>query len=62
MFAALDLASGEMFYRIRERKRWIEFLAFLRQLRRRFLAGRLSLILDNYDPHKKAQVRGWCGQ
>ncbi len=33
MFAALDLASGQMFYRFRDRKRWPEFLGFLRQAR-----------------------------
>src|SRR5690606_28385943 len=31
MFAALDLASGQMFYRFRDRKRWREFLDFCRQ-------------------------------
>jgi transposase len=60
MFAALDLASGQMFYRIRDRKRWSEFLDFLRQLRRRFPTGRLYIVLDNYGSHKKAQVRDWC--
>ena len=60
MFAALDLASGEMFYRIRDRKRWVEFLDFLRQIRRRFPDGRLYLVLDNFSPHKKKQVRDWC--
>ena len=39
MFAALDLASGQMFYRFRDRKRWQEFLGFLRQLRARFPTG-----------------------
>ena len=29
MLAALDLATGKLSYRIRSRKRWIEFLAFL---------------------------------
>ena len=29
MFAALDLASGQMFYRFRDRKRWLEFLSVL---------------------------------
>ena len=33
--AALDLATGQMFYRIRERNRWREFLAFLKLLRSR---------------------------
>ena len=60
MFAALDLASGEMFYRIRDRKRWTEFLDFLRQMRRRFPTGRLYVVLDNFSPHKKTQVRDWC--
>jgi len=35
MIAALDLATGTMTYRIRERKRWREFLAFLKLLRAR---------------------------
>ncbi|MFC7661420.1 hypothetical protein ACFQV8_40315 [Pseudonocardia benzenivorans] len=39
MLAGLDLASGQLFYRLRDRKRWQEFLAFLRQLRTRFPAG-----------------------
>jgi len=60
MLAALDLASGEMFYRIRDRKRWIEFLDFLRQIRHRFPTGRLYVVLDNFSPHKKAEVRDWC--
>jgi hypothetical protein len=48
MFGALDLASGQMFYRFRDRKRWREFLDFCRQLRRRFPTGRLYLVCDNY--------------
>ena len=36
LFAALDLASGELFYRFRDRKRWREFLGFLKQLGTRF--------------------------
>ena len=60
MFTALDLASGEMFYRIRDRKRFGEFLDFLRQLRRRFPTGRLYVVLDNYGSHRKAEVRAWC--
>jgi transposase len=60
MFAALDLATGQMFYRFRDRKRWPQFLDFCKQLRRRFPAGRLYLICDNYGPHGKAEVRTWC--
>jgi transposase len=60
MFAALDLASGQLFYRFRDRKRWPEFLDFCKQLRRRFPAGRLYLVCDNYGPHQKAEVLAWC--
>ena len=60
MFAGLDLATGQMFYRFRDRKRWTEFLAFLKQLRVRFPAGKLYLVCDNYGAHKKAEVSGWC--
>ncbi|WP_240522059.1 IS630 family transposase [Amycolatopsis vastitatis] len=60
MFAALDLATGQMFYRFRDRKRWPQFLDFCKQLRRRFPAGKLYLVCDNYGPHGKAEVRAWC--
>lgn len=60
MFAALDLPSGQMFYRFRDRKRWPQFLDFCKQLRRRFPVGKLYLICDNYGPHGKAEVVDWC--
>ena len=60
MIAALDLASGQLLYRFRDRKRWQEFLAFLRQLRRRFPTGRLYIVCDNFSPHRKAEVAAWC--
>ncbi|NYH77230.1 transposase [Actinopolyspora biskrensis] len=60
MLAALDLATGKITYRIRDRKRWREFLTFLKQLRRRWPGQRLYLILDNYGPHKRPEVLTWC--
>lgn len=60
MLAALDLASGQMFYRFRDRKRWQEFGAFLRQLRTRFPTGQLFVVCDNFSPHRKAEVVDWC--
>src|SRR5699024_10839284 len=59
MMGALDLSTGQMFYRFRDRKRWQEFLDFLRQLRRRF-NGKLYVVCDNFSPHKKAEVLAWC--
>ncbi|GAA0525857.1 transposase [Saccharopolyspora erythraea NRRL 2338] len=60
MFAALDLATGKLTYRIRERKRWREFLGFCKQLRRRWPHERLYLVLDNYGPHTRPEVLAWC--
>jgi hypothetical protein len=58
MLAALDLSSGQITYRIRERKRWREFLAFLKLLRARWPAQKLYLVVDNFSPHKHPKVTG----
>jgi transposase len=60
MLAALDLATGRITYRIRRRKRWPEFLDFCKALRRRWPGQRLYLVLDNYGPHGRPEVRTWC--
>jgi transposase len=60
MLAALDLATGRMLYRIRDRKRWAEFLGLLKVLRRTYPGQRLYVILDNFSPHKRAEVLAWC--
>jgi transposase len=60
MLAALDLATGKLTYRIHRRKRWIELLAFLKVLRGRWPDGRLYVILDNFSPHRRREVRDWC--
>jgi transposase len=60
MLAALDLATGKMIYRIRERKRWREFLSFLKILRARWPGQKLYVIMDNYGPHQHPNVRTWA--
>ncbi|MEK8110400.1 transposase [Micromonospora sp. M12] len=60
MIASLDLATGRIHYRIRDRKRAIEFLDFLKTLRQRWPGQRLYLILDNFSPHKHPTVTAWC--
>jgi transposase len=60
MIAALDLATGQITYRIRERKRWREFLAFLKLLRARWPGQKLYVICDNFSPHKHPEVTGWA--
>jgi DDE superfamily endonuclease len=59
MPAALDLSAGTITYRIRERKRWQEFPAFLKLLRRRWPGQKLYVIMDNFfSPHKHPDVTG----
>jgi transposase len=60
MIAALDLATGQITYRIRQRKRWQELLSFLRLLRCRWPGQTLYVILDNFSPHKHPQVLSWA--
>ena len=60
MFAALDLASGQLFYRFRDRKRWQEFLDFCASCGARFPTGRLYLVCDNYAPHQQGRGPDWC--
>ncbi|WP_091348755.1 transposase [Micromonospora rhizosphaerae] len=52
--------TGRLHYRIRDRKRWREFLAFIKTLRRRWPEQRLCLILHNFSPHKHPEARAWC--
>jgi transposase len=60
MIAALDLATGQITYRIRARKRWQEFLAFLTLLRARWPGQTLYVIADNFSPHKHPNVTSWA--
>jgi hypothetical protein len=59
MLAALDLATGKLFYRIRARKRWLEFLDLLKTLRARWPSEKLYVVCDNFSPHHHATVTTW---
>jgi transposase len=59
--AAYDLESGRLLGQFHARKTWVQFLAFLRWLRRRYRAWEtLHIVLDNYGPHLKAEVVAWA--
>ncbi|QUQ72442.1 IS630 family transposase [Kutzneria sp. CA-103260] len=60
MLAALDLATGKIFYRIRDHKRHREFLDLLTALRARWPGEKLYVIADNFSPHRHPKVRAWC--
>ncbi|HEY9388420.1 MAG TPA: transposase [Mycobacteriales bacterium] len=60
MLAALDLATGQIHYRIRHRKRHREFLDLLQTLRRRWPDQKLHVVCDNFSPHRHPAVRSWA--
>jgi transposase len=59
--AFYDLETGRLYGRFFPRKTWAEFLAFLKWVRRRYPGQQtLHVVLDNYSPHLKTEVRDWA--
>jgi transposase len=60
LFAALDIASGEVIGELHRRHRSSEFLQFLRTIDASVPAALdVHLVMDNYGTHKTPKVRGW---
>jgi transposase len=62
LFAALDVATGEVIGRCHRRHRHQEFLKFLNELDSKLAREpgvEIHLVLDNYGTHKTAAVRRW---
>ena len=59
LFAALEIATGQVTAACKPRHRHQEFLAFLKQVARAYPDQQLHLVMDNYATHKKAEVRTW---
>jgi transposase len=68
LFAALDIATGQVTAALKPRHRNTEFLAFLKQVERTYrgvvdeITGQpveLHLVMDNYAAHKHPAVRDW---
>ena len=60
LFAALDVATGQVYSALHRRHRAIEFRKFLNQLDREVPAEHeVHLILDNYATHKTPEIRRW---
>jgi putative transposase len=63
LFAALDLANGEVIGQCKPRHRHQEFISFLNHLDASIAADLdVHLILDNYATHKHAKVRAWLAK
>lgn len=60
LFAALDVATGEVIGKLQRRHRAKEFLAFLNEIDRQVPDDLdVHLIMDNYGTHKTEKVRAW---
>ena len=60
LFAALDVATGEVIHRCLPRHRHQEFLRFLRDVAKQADPDlELHFILDNYATHKHPKVKAW---
>jgi transposase len=59
--AFYDLESDRLYGRFTTCKTWVQFLSFLKWVRRRYPASqKLHIVLDNYGPHLKEEVRFWA--
>lgn len=59
LFAALNVATGEVIGECHPRHRHQEFLKFLRELNKEVPDKELHLIVDNYGTHKHEKVQKW---
>ncbi|MGH8733570.1 MAG: IS630 family transposase [Burkholderiales bacterium] len=62
LYAALEIASGQVVHTCQPRHRHQEFLAFLRRIVREFPDGELHLVLDNSSTHTTPEVRSWLAR
>ena len=62
LFAALDVATGEVTGTCAEHHRTEDFVAFLKLVARAYPRRELHLILDNASTHKHATVEEWLSK
>lgn len=63
LFAALDLATGQVITQCKKRHRHQEFLAFLNHIDTNVPESTdIHLVVDNYATHKHAKFRNWLAQ
>jgi transposase len=59
LFAALEIATGQVTGLCKNRHRHQEFLAFLKHVARAYPDRDLHLVMDNYAAHKRVEIRTW---
>jgi transposase len=59
--AFYDLETDRLYGRFTKAKTWVQFLSFLKWVRRRYpTTETLHIVLDNYGPHTKEEVMLWA--
>ncbi len=59
LYAALEVASGRVIGECREHHTGLDFLAFIKQVERRYRRRELHVILDNSSTHSTPAVKDW---
>ncbi len=62
LFAALEVATGQVLGKCKKRHRHQEFLDFLQLIEKNYPEGEIHVILDNYSAHKHANVKRWLAR
>jgi transposase len=62
LFAALDIATGQVTGMCQPRHRHQEFLRFLKQVAKAYPTQELHLVMDNYAAHKRIEIKTWLAE
>src|SRR3954447_17618550 len=62
LFAALEVATGNVIDRCYDRHGKAEFLDFLKQVARAYPGRKLHVVLDNYHTHKHDDINRWLAR
>jgi transposase len=62
LYAALEVATGQVTHRLSTRHTAADFLAFMRKVVRTYPGRELHVILDNSSSHGTPEVRAWLAQ
>jgi transposase len=62
LFAALEIATGQVLDRCYERHGKAEFLDFLKHVAKAYPRQRLHVVLDNYHTHKHDDINQWLAK
>jgi transposase len=62
LYAALEVATGQVTHRLSATHTAADFLAFMRKVVRTYPGRELHVILDNSSSHRTPEVRAWLAQ